>query len=380
MAHSANRSAWLHHVLALIGYALLTLVMTHPVSLRISSRLAGSGDDMWLFQWNNWWLRQAIFEGLDPYFTTYLFHPQGASLVYHNFSWLNTLIWLAIEPATGYIAAYNVTFLLTFVLSGYAMYSLVHYLTKSQAAAFVAGLVFAFSPYHLSHYNHLNLISVQWLPLSMLFLIRTVRKGRWRDILLCILFLTLTTLSRWQLLVFAGILIALYLAYSLLFERVLWSWRTALALLAIGLGTAALVSPLAHPLIAGLADREVTGAILTEQQEWAQTDLLAYVIPNRYHPVFGQQVRSIYDRFRKNRGNIAFLGYSVLLLGGYGAWRARRAGLYWALAALCFVALALGPILRFNGQLYPGVPMPYRLVGWLPLIRHCAMPTVSTWY
>jgi hypothetical protein len=369
MTHPCRHSLWRSHVLALIGYILLTLLMTYPLAPRISTHLAGSGDDMWLFQWNNWWLRKALLEGLDPYFTTFLFHPQGVSLVYHNFSWLNTGIWLVLEPLVGSVAAYNVTFLLTFIISGYATYTLVSYLTDSRAAAFIAGLVFAFSPYHLSHFNHPNLISVQWLPFCMLFLMRTVQEGRWRDVLLCALSLILTGLSRWQLLIFAAILMALYLGYSLLFERARWSRQTMLALGVIGLCTLACLSPLAYPLVAGLTDADASSEILKEQQDWAQTDLLAYVVPSRLHPLFGRRVAPVYERFRKNRGDIAFLGYTVLLLGGYGILRARRTALYWTLAAVCLMSLALGPILRFNGRLYPGIPTPYRLVGWLTPIK-----------
>ena len=369
MVRSHSHSPWRSRVLALASYVLLTLVMTYPLGLRISSHLAGSGDDMWLFQWNNWWLRKALMEDLDPYFTPFLFHPHGVSLVYHNFSWLNTGIWLVLEPLVGSVVAYNVTFLLTFIISGYTTYALVSYLTNSRAAAFVAGLAFAFSPYHLSHFNHPNLISVQWLPFCMLFLIRTMRERRWRDVLLCVLSLVLTGLSRWQLLIFAAILMALYVGYSLVFERARWSRRTALTLVVIGLGTAACIAPLAYPLATGLINEDASSEVLTEQQQWAQTDLLAYVTPNRFHPLFGHRLTPIYERFRKNRGHIAFLGYTVLLLGGYGILRARRAALYWALAAAGLMALALGPVLRFNGGLYPGVPMPYRLVGWLPLIK-----------
>jgi len=373
MTRSHSRSTWRHHVLALAGYILLTLLMTYPLAPRISSHLAGSGDDMWLFQWNNWWLRKALSEGLDPFFTDFLFHPQGVSLVYHNFSWLNTAIWLLLEPLVGYIAAYNVTFLLTFILSGYATYALVSYLTDSRAAAFIAGLAFAFSPYHLSHFNNPNLISVQWLPFCMLFLVRTVRERKWRDVWLCVLSLVLTGLSRLQLLVFVAILMALYVGYSLLFERNRWGRQTGrqtvLALAAIAVGTAVCIGPVAFPLIAGLAEKGTSSAILTEQQDWAQTDLLAYVVPNRFHPLFGHQVMPIYGRFRKNSGHIAFLGYTVLLIGSYGIARARRSVLFWVLAALCLMLLALGPILRFNGHLYPGIPMPYRLIGWLPPIK-----------
>ncbi len=161
------------------------------------------------------------------------FYPQGVSLVYHNFSWLNSAIWLLLQPLCGWVAACNVTFLLSFLLTGYSTYLLVSYLTHSQTAAFVAGLIFAFSPYHLSHFNHPNLISVQWLPLCILFLVRTVRERGWHNVLLCALSLVLTGLSRWQLLVFAGILMGLYVGYSLLFEREHWRRWTVVALAAI---------------------------------------------------------------------------------------------------------------------------------------------------
>ncbi len=105
------------------------------------------------------------------------------------------------------------------------------------------------------------------------------------------------------------------------------------------------------------------------EEGWAQTDLLAYVVPNRFHPLIGPSVAPLYARFRKNRGHIAFLGYTTLLLTAYGTTRARKAALYWGMATLCFLALALGPVLRLNGQLYPGIPMPYRLVGWLTPLR-----------
>ena len=68
-----NKRAWLalrSHILALGTYTLLTFVMTWPIGLRLFTHLAGSGDDMWLFQWNNWWLRKALLERLNPYYTT----------------------------------------------------------------------------------------------------------------------------------------------------------------------------------------------------------------------------------------------------------------------------------------------------------------------
>jgi hypothetical protein len=39
-------------------------------------------------------------------------------------------------------------------------------------AAFLGGLIFGFLPYRFAHLDHLNLLSIQWLPLCLLFLTR----------------------------------------------------------------------------------------------------------------------------------------------------------------------------------------------------------------
>ena len=58
------------------------------------------------------------------------------------------------------------------MLAGYATYLLVRHLTGMRAAAFVAGLIFAFCPYHFAHLlGQLNLVSLQWIPFYVLALL-----------------------------------------------------------------------------------------------------------------------------------------------------------------------------------------------------------------
>ena len=92
---------------------------------------------------------------------------------------------IPLDALFGPIVAYNLTFLISFFLSAYAMYVLVRYLTGHRGAAFVAGLVFAFSPYHVSGNwdGQMNLANTQWLPLAPWFLLRTVDHKRVRDAL-----------------------------------------------------------------------------------------------------------------------------------------------------------------------------------------------------
>ena len=104
-------------VLAL--YVIATIAMTWPVVVHLGTRAAGSGNDMWVSRWNNWWLRKALVEGKDPYYTLYLFYPQGVSLLWHSFSWLNTALWLPLQSILGALAAQNVIILSSYVPVSY---------------------------------------------------------------------------------------------------------------------------------------------------------------------------------------------------------------------------------------------------------------------
>jgi hypothetical protein len=74
------------------------------------------------------------------------------------------IAWLTGNP----LVTYNLTTLLTFPLSAMAMYALVHHLTRNHAAAFLAGLAFAFAPYRMSNLPHIQMLASFWAPLALL--------------------------------------------------------------------------------------------------------------------------------------------------------------------------------------------------------------------
>jgi hypothetical protein len=360
-------------------YVILTLFVTYPAIVRLDSHYIGAGSDLWIFPWNDWWIRKCLLECRNPFYTTWMFYPEGVSLVYHNFAWLNTMVWLPLSPLVGPIAAYNLIFILNLALGGIGMYALARYLVGrspvgasalagNRGAAFLAGLIFAFWPFRLAHYNHPNMISTGWVPLFLLYLIRTVREEqRPRNGLLTGVFLGLTGLARWLHLALAVILAALYLGYSLLFERQRWEKRTFAALALAGLVAALIIAPFAAPL----AVDQVRGGSKTEEAyiERAEkgADLVGYVVPERGHPLFQHWLRELWARM----GQESFVGYTVLIMAFYGALRACRGGLFqsegvfWLLMTGLLFTFALGGELRIAGQVYH-LPMPYHLVQSSP--------------
>jgi hypothetical protein len=361
-------------IVVFVVYVLLTLVMSYPVVARIGTHLIGDGDDMWVHYWNNWWVERVLQGKSDLYYTDLLFHPTGVSLLHQNFAWVNIGLWLGLKPLVGGIAAYNLVHLLHIPLSGLSMFLLVRRLTKSEAVAFVGGLIFAFLPFRMLDTNHPNMVSTEGFPLLMLFLLRLFEDERpIRDGLIAGTVIAVIGYMRWQLLILAAFMVISYLIYVLFWEHRRWNGRRVVALGLMGLIAALLMAPGLYPYVREVAREGVAGELYELTPEPGKQDLLSYVVPQRQHPL-----SPLYDKVFVRWGNAAarrtysaFLGHVVVALAVIAVVRQGRQGRirFWlGLAVLCFV-LALGPYLRFNRILYENIPLPYQLIEWLPPVR-----------
>ncbi|HZY40640.1 MAG TPA: hypothetical protein VFF59_01430, partial [Anaerolineae bacterium] len=380
------KSALRRHALILLFYTVLALIMTWPLGTQLGTHYAGNNEDLWVFQWDNWWTRYALQHGYDILFTPLQFYPIGVSLAAHSLSFYNSFIWIPLAALFGDIAAYNLTILLTFILSGYTMFLLAEYLIEKHDArsrlqdstfrappsaipALIAGLVYAFAPYHFSQsLGHVSLASVQWFPLLALFTLKTVRERAWRNALAVGAITGLITATRLQFLVLGGVVFAIFIAVDGLIARREWAsdlhGRGAIGRL---LAAAALGLILSLPIVLPAAQLFTQAAssdeLIADEQTWGQTDLAAYFVPMTYHPVFGPIVQPLYENFVKNQAWMPFLGYSVIALSIWGVIRAKRRSGPWVAIGLFLFVMALGPFLRVNGVAYENIKLPYALIG-----------------
>jgi hypothetical protein len=370
----ANIRKWLQfHWKGLIvigAYVVLTLVMTWPLAKQLGTHLPGRGDDLLVRYWNRWWIKRVLTRGGDLFYTDMIFYPTGVNLLYHNIAWANIALWLPLEPLVGGIVAFNLIYLLNLCLCAVGMYILARYLTRSAAAAFIAGLVYAFFPYRLYEIDHSNLIATQWLPLFLLYLIRIVREEhKFRYAVLAALFLALTGYTRWQLLVFVAIIAGVYALYSLAFERRNWSLRVILALVVMGAVSVVLMTPALYPLVRAQLTRQHPEDLFVPGIISKQTDLLAYVVPPHNHLFESLFEGLMYaDSYTRAWYSNAYLGYFVILLIIPGIRKARRMAWFWVGLGLVAWLLAMGPSVRFNKHIYDNIPLPYVLVkDFLPV-------------
>jgi hypothetical protein len=174
----------------------LTLVMTFPLVLHLSSGLKDLGDPLlnsWILSWN---VKQITHLGLSGYFNANIFFPNKRTLAYSEHLFPQSLVALPILLIFGRaVLAHNIVLLFAYFSSAWGMYALARHLTKSRYSGFVAGIIFAFSPFMFSHINHLQVLTAGGIPLSFLSLHKYFENGRTQDACLFGVFYSLQALA-----------------------------------------------------------------------------------------------------------------------------------------------------------------------------------------
>ncbi len=351
--------------LAVTGtYLALTLLMLWPLPILFTKAIPGDGFDGWQNYWNLWWVSRALLEEhTSPFYTRYLYHPQGVSLLFHTLNIPNGLLAMPFLVLFGPVVAYNSIVLVSSVLSGYGAFLLALKVTKSRQAAFIAGIVYAFSPFRFAHLlGHMQVFSTEWIPFFILALFRAVRGG---PLLLPILFLSLSSLCDWYQALYLALFTALYLAWLAWKKHM--NLRMAFKIGAIWGFWGIALSPLLVPMLLEML-RYRFMFTPPEHALLLSADLLAFITPSEFHPLWGKWASKVASNFTASLSErTVFLGYVPLALA-LVAWKRRERGVYlWLITGLFFLLMALGPYLHVAGKILP-LPLPYAFLRSIPLV------------
>ena len=175
----------LAHVCALIGYVGMALLFAWPLPLHFSTHLTGSPEgDTGVYVWNQWvFHREFLTQHANPYFTDRIFSLTGrADLTLHNYTALANILALPLLSSLGVVSTFNLIYLIVTALSGYAMFLLARAMKAGAGEAWLAGVVFAWSPMLVTRgAGHFSLVAAAPLPLFVLLLMRAHRHRRLRD-------------------------------------------------------------------------------------------------------------------------------------------------------------------------------------------------------
>ena len=171
------------HGAAIAGYIATALAFNWPLPLHLGTRLTGPiTGDTGVYVWNVWLFRHEIVaHGRFPLFTMEILSltpPVDLSL--HNYTLFANLLAFPLIPLFGVTATFNVVYLALVVLTAWAMFLLARTIVGRTGEAWLAGLLFGFSPAIVARSEaHFSLVAAAPLPIFTLLL---VHADRHRDV------------------------------------------------------------------------------------------------------------------------------------------------------------------------------------------------------
>jgi hypothetical protein len=376
------------HLAIIGGFGLLTVVLTYPLIFHLTTHIPvhkdwhSSGSEHWTSIWAFWFIERSILEVHQwSLFTDMIFYPRKVDLANATILGFGLPLAVAIPfiRYIGLILTFNLIIISSFILTAYSTFLLVRHLTDNSRAAFISGVMFAFSSYQMA--RALTMFSVvtssTWIPLYILSFIKAVYGRQTRQLIFAALLLTLTIISHAYYAVFLGIFSLIYVAYHLIANG---NAGMRSILLRRSICLACLTALFSLPIIWLILSSSTKDFLidLPMAPEFG-ADLLAFFIPSTHHTLWGEFVKSIY--YTHFTGNdieqTVYISFTGLFLSIVALVKARKEKTrIWSLTAFIFLILSLGPYLHIGGKsefrlhgVSSMLPLPSMLLYFLPLLR-----------
>ena len=365
-----------NHLLVVLIFFALTCILTFPVITNFGDHLAGffTGDPEHML-WRFWLMKFSLDNGLDPFQTNQIFHPNGVTILHHNI--FSTSLASFLLSFLELIPTWNTIFFLGFIFGGYGCYLLANYFTRSLIPSIIAGIIFTFSIYHIVHASfHVGLLTIMWIPIYILYLFKISESKSIINPIICAVLLFLVTASHFYY-TFSIVIFSVIFLVVFLFKNKTIQNRIFIRNFSIVLGLGLCLSFLLFlPTIQSSNDQVIERPI-SEHIEYSLSleDFLSpyalqtinfqsnFALPTSVFDFFGQT----YDIVDLERS--VYIGFSIVVLSIIGlVWFRSRFSFFWILIVGIFALLCLGPELKIFNQL-TGLSLPYSLFfeiipGW----------------
>ena len=185
MTESPRRGRWTASVLALVSYVGAALAFNWPLPAHLASAFTGPvTGDTGIYIWNLWVFRHEIVEhGRFPLFTSEIMAlAPRVDLSLHNYTIFSNILAFPLIPILGVPATFNVVYLGIAALTAWTMFLLARRVVGRTAEAWLAGLLFGFSPVLVARSTaHFSLAAAAPLPVFVLCLIRAEERWTWKN-------------------------------------------------------------------------------------------------------------------------------------------------------------------------------------------------------
>jgi hypothetical protein len=196
---------------AFLFYCVMTLLLARPLVSQMATAFPHDPGDPALNTWILWWNARNI-PYTDSWWNAPAFYPVPGVLSFSEHLLGLSLISTPVQWAGGSaLLGHNIAFLLTFPLCAIGAYLLALEVTKRFDAALVAGLLFGFAPYRMSHLPHIQVLAAFPMPFALVGLHRYIRDGRARWLALFGAAWLVQALCNGYFMLFFGVLVMMWM-------------------------------------------------------------------------------------------------------------------------------------------------------------------------
>ncbi|MFA6296282.1 MAG: hypothetical protein WC663_02940 [Patescibacteria group bacterium] len=295
-------------------------IFFYPAILHPNTQISGQGggDDYGTI-YNFWWNKYSKDNNLNLYNNQLLNYPYGNNFYQNLQPFWNFIINNILLNFCSDICSYNIINWISFPLSAIAMYFLAFYLTKNRFISLLAGLMYAFTPYHfIRTTGHIFLAQIEWIPLYVLYLLKTFNNPNYKNSILAGSFLALVFLSDPYYALFVVFFTIMFWIIKLFFgyKQAVLKYFFIITVLAFSLSAifylpAYFQSKKTSNLVAPRATEEL--------YRWGLNQVKYYFIPSQYNYLLGNFWNKI---FYKNQGMpdfewLVYLGIPAIIFAIY---------------------------------------------------------------
>jgi hypothetical protein len=334
-----------------VAFAALTALLTYPQVRELATSVPFHSDP-YFSMWRLAWVAHAIRNAPGQLFDANIFYPEQLTLAYSDAMLLPgvvlaPLFWAGANP----VIIYNVALLSAFTLSGLTAFSLARLVTGNVGASLVAGVIFAFAPYRFTHYMHLELQLVFWIPLLLLIIHRSLPTATMRDGVLFGAILGFQFLSC----IYAGIFAAMFCVVfvpCLALIGMRWSRASFKPVLAAGVITLLMTLPYAYAYVGA---RTTVGTRSIEQFRQYSASFANYLAAPQMNRLYGGS--AITDPVFADEMNL-FPGVVTALLALVGIFGSKSRSRYPYVVGLIFaIVMTAGANGMLHGWLFEHVSL-----------------------
>ncbi len=364
----ANYGTWIIFIFYLVVSYLL---FASSIGLNLTASYLGeSSHDQLQYIWTLYWWPYAISHHLNPFFTTYIWHPYGTdvSIVPTSIPGASLLAF-PITLIFGPVASYNILIIVGSALSAFFTFLITRYLTKSMLAGVIAGLLFGFSTYQFVQVIHLHMVLTFLIPLiGYLFLLFWEQKIQSRTFILlvgvCLALQYLFAIEAFvTLTLFIGISVVIFMLVSP--EHFKKEFHFLIRLFYAYLFCIVILSPFIY---FGLKNKIPTAPIYSTVRY--SIDPLNFIIPTKATyigaNVFAQLSSTFLGNINENSGYLGIAALCIIIMYCIKNWHEKMTRVLF-FVLLCFMILSLGPKLHIAG--YITITLPEYYLNKIPIIN-----------